>query len=141
MARNNQTLTQDEHSPKALHAVRTPSKLGPLPPTPAKHKRFSVPLFHHGNHGEKLDTKPSTNNEKTDTKDRRTSSATTAASTSVPTRPTMGQINRQNSVQTRYMTMLLHLDEIPRLHNILAAFFTVSRLVSTAHLSPILTPP
>ncbi|CZR60542.1 uncharacterized protein PAC_10438 [Phialocephala subalpina] len=32
--------------------------------------------------------------------------------------------NRQNSVQTRYMSMLLSLDTIPRLHNILASFFT-----------------
>ncbi|KUJ15806.1 uncharacterized protein LY89DRAFT_558395, partial [Mollisia scopiformis] len=32
--------------------------------------------------------------------------------------------NRQNSVQTRYMSMLLGLDTIPRLHNILASFFT-----------------
>ncbi|TVY56181.1 hypothetical protein LSUE1_G009381, partial [Lachnellula suecica] len=32
--------------------------------------------------------------------------------------------NRQNSVQTRYMTMLLALDTIPRLHNIAASFFT-----------------
>ncbi|KAF8865153.1 hypothetical protein BDZ45DRAFT_669046 [Acephala macrosclerotiorum] len=31
---------------------------------------------------------------------------------------------RQNSVQTRYMSMLLSLDTIPRLHNILASFFT-----------------
>jgi hypothetical protein len=32
--------------------------------------------------------------------------------------------NRQNSVQTRYITMLLGLDTIPRLHNILSSFFT-----------------
>lgn len=31
---------------------------------------------------------------------------------------------RTPSVQTRYMEMLLQIDEIPRLHNILAAFFT-----------------
>ena len=35
-----------------------------------------------------------------------------------------GQLNRQNSVQTRYMNMLLSLDTIPRFHNILASFFT-----------------
>ncbi|KAG4440533.1 hypothetical protein IFR05_004003 [Cadophora sp. M221] len=35
-----------------------------------------------------------------------------------------GGLNRQNSVQTRYMNMLLAMDTIPRLHNILAAFFT-----------------
>ncbi|TVY31537.1 hypothetical protein LSUB1_G008749, partial [Lachnellula subtilissima] len=35
-----------------------------------------------------------------------------------------GLPNRQNSVQTRYMAMLLALDTIPRLHNILASFFT-----------------
>ncbi|KAI9048424.1 hypothetical protein LZ554_007260 [Drepanopeziza brunnea f. sp. 'monogermtubi'] len=40
-----------------------------------------------------------------------------------PTRPN-AILNRQNSAQTRYMTMLLALDTIPRLHNILAAFFT-----------------
>lgn len=39
--------------------------------------------------------------------------------------------NRQNSVQTRYMTMLLALDTIPRLHNILASFFTVRTLHQT----------
>ncbi|TVY86868.1 hypothetical protein LAWI1_G007630, partial [Lachnellula willkommii] len=38
-------------------------------------------------------------------------------------RPELGP-NRQNSVQTRYMSMLLALDTIPRLHNILASFFT-----------------
>jgi len=32
--------------------------------------------------------------------------------------------NRQNSIQTRYMDMLLALDTIPRLHTILASFFT-----------------
>ena len=31
---------------------------------------------------------------------------------------------RQNSVQTRYMDMLLNLDTIPRMHNIYAAFFS-----------------
>ncbi|CAL3967660.1 hypothetical protein PZA11_003907 [Diplocarpon coronariae] len=33
-------------------------------------------------------------------------------------------LNRQNSSQTHYVNMLLALDTIPRLHNILAAFFT-----------------
>lgn len=33
-------------------------------------------------------------------------------------------LNRTNSVQTRYMNMLLGLDTIPRFHNILASFFT-----------------
>ena len=33
-------------------------------------------------------------------------------------------ITRQPSVQTRYMNLLLSLDEIPRLHNIFASFFT-----------------
>ncbi|KAH8756143.1 hypothetical protein BGZ57DRAFT_909417 [Hyaloscypha finlandica] len=41
-----------------------------------------------------------------------------------PTPPRPGAPNRQNSVQTRYMDMLLALDTIPRLHNILASFFT-----------------
>ncbi|KAN0108565.1 hypothetical protein V8E51_008307 [Hyaloscypha variabilis] len=45
-----------------------------------------------------------------------------SSSTSAPPRP--GPLNRQNSVQTRYMEMLLALDTIPRLHNILASFFT-----------------
>ncbi|KAI9756109.1 MAG: hypothetical protein M4579_003996 [Chaenotheca gracillima] len=31
---------------------------------------------------------------------------------------------RRPSVQTRYMDMLLHMDQIPRFHNILASFFT-----------------
>jgi hypothetical protein len=44
-----------------------------------------------------------------------------------------GLIERQNSVQTRYMDMLLALDAIPRLHNILAAFFTY--VLSTAMVS------
>lgn len=38
-----------------------------------------------------------------------------------PARPYLARVP---SVQTRYMEMLLHLDEIPRLHNILAALFT-----------------
>lgn len=37
-------------------------------------------------------------------------------------RPTAG-LRRQNTLQTRYMEMLLSLDTIPRLHNILASFF------------------
>ena len=39
----------------------------------------------------------------------------------VPPRP---YLTRVPSVQTRYMEMLLHLDQIPRLHNILASVFT-----------------
>jgi hypothetical protein len=39
-----------------------------------------------------------------------------------PLRPQL--LTRTPSVQTRYVSMLLHLDDIPRLHNILAAFFT-----------------
>ncbi|KAG9245165.1 hypothetical protein BJ878DRAFT_419812 [Calycina marina] len=38
--------------------------------------------------------------------------------------PPPGFPNRMNSVQTRYMNMLLNLDTIPRLHNIMAAFFS-----------------
>lgn len=34
------------------------------------------------------------------------------------------QLTRVPSVQTRYMEMLLHLDEIPRVFNILASLFT-----------------
>lgn len=41
----------------------------------------------------------------------------------IPPRPTI-PLNRQNSVQTRYMSMLLALDTIPRVHNILISFFT-----------------
>lgn len=37
-------------------------------------------------------------------------------------RPTAG-LQRVNTLQTRYMEMLLSLDKIPRLHNILASFF------------------
>ncbi|KAI3391724.1 hypothetical protein diail_6865 [Diaporthe ilicicola] len=37
-------------------------------------------------------------------------------------RPTAG-LQRANTLQTRYMEMLLSLDKIPRLHNILASFF------------------
>ena len=33
-------------------------------------------------------------------------------------------LTRMPSIQTRYMGMLLHLDAIPRLHNLLAAIFT-----------------
>lgn len=39
----------------------------------------------------------------------------------VPSRP---YLTRVPSVQTRYMEMLLHLDQIPRVHNILASLFT-----------------
>src|SRR5271156_1206544 len=44
------------------------------------------------------------------------------AAASLPQRPQV--LTRVPSVQTRYMGMLLHLDQIPRLHNILAAVFT-----------------
>ena len=54
---------------------------------------------------------------------RKAPSSTAGSSTSqMPHRPT--PLARTPSVRTRYMEMLLHLDEIPRLHNILAAFFT-----------------
>ena len=43
------------------------------------------------------------------------------ANSEVPPRP---YLTRVPSVQTRYMEMLLHLDQIPRLHNILASLFT-----------------
>lgn len=42
--------------------------------------------------------------------------------TNVPQRPQY--LARVPSVQTRYMEMLLHLDKIPRLHNIMASVFT-----------------
>jgi len=51
-----------------------------------------------------------------------TSSTSTAATSHTPNRP--NPLRRQTSVKTRYMTMLLDLDTIPRLHNILASFFT-----------------
>ncbi|RDW91293.1 hypothetical protein BP5796_02458 [Coleophoma crateriformis] len=38
--------------------------------------------------------------------------------------PRPGLPQRQNSVRTRYIDMLLNLDDIPRLHNILASAFT-----------------
>lgn len=151
------TLPTTEPS-SSINPLKSRTKTAPLPPTPTKHKRFSFPTFHNKeNDPESIDVPtrskttskdhyPSaTQNEKpsptkNNVKDRRTSSASTAVPTTfgatlgigagVPKRPTMGQINRQNSVQTRYMTMLLHLDEIPRLHNILGSFFTV-RLFSS----------
>lgn len=46
--------------------------------------------------------------------------ASVRSTTTVP-RP---EIRRANTVQTRYMEMLLSLDTIPRLHNIYASFFT-----------------
>lgn len=54
--------------------------------------------------------------------DQQTEPPSTRPSNSSKHRP--GNLNRQNSVQTRYMDMLLSLDTIPRLHNILASFFT-----------------
>lgn len=50
----------------------------------------------------------------------RTSSSTASTSKNRPAPP----LRRQTSIKTRYMTMLLDLDTIPRLHNILASFFT-----------------
>jgi hypothetical protein len=41
-----------------------------------------------------------------------------------PTRPGKHALTRTPSVQTRYMNMLLAVDQIPRLHNIFASFFT-----------------
>jgi hypothetical protein len=35
-----------------------------------------------------------------------------------------GGLSRQNSAQTQYMSMLLAVDTVPRLHNILSSFFT-----------------
>ncbi|KAL3424407.1 hypothetical protein PVAG01_03688 [Phlyctema vagabunda] len=63
-----------------------------------------IPKFHHSRHDDELTPPPS------------------SRPSHDPPRPGLPQ--RQNSVQTRYMTMLLNLDDIPRLHNILAAFFT-----------------
>ncbi|KAF7898234.1 hypothetical protein EAF00_004680 [Botryotinia globosa] len=49
------------------------------------------------------------------------SSTVTGCSTLKSARP--AGLNRQNSVQTRYMNMLLSLDTIPRMHNIYISFF------------------
>lgn len=70
-------------------------------PAPTKHRISIHNPFHHSQ-------SPST--------------ATANTSNASPPRPSMP--NRQNSIQTRYMTMLLDLDTIPRLHNIYASFFT-----------------
>jgi hypothetical protein len=51
-----------------------------------------------------------------------TSSTALGPTTNVPRRPQY--LTRVPSVQTRYMEMLLHLDKIPRLHNIMASAFT-----------------
>lgn len=145
MAKNTLPTTEPSSS---ISPLKSRTKTAPLPATPTTSKRFSFPSFRHKEHNETIDVParskttgkdhhPSaTQNDKFEKKDRRTSSASTAVPTTagaalgmgagVPKRPTMGQMNRQNSVQTRYMTMLLHLDEIPRLHNILASFFTVN---------------
>ncbi|KAK6599460.1 hypothetical protein H4I96_04207 [Botrytis cinerea] len=50
------------------------------------------------------------------------SSIVTGSSTLKPARP--DGLDRQNSVQTRYMNMLLSLDTIPRMHNIYISFFS-----------------
>lgn len=50
------------------------------------------------------------------------SSTVTGSSTLKSARPV--GLNRQNSVQTRYMNMLLSLDTIPRMHNIYISFFS-----------------
>ena len=135
--------------------LKSRTKTASLPPTPTKNKRFSFPTFHRKqDNGEEIDVPARSQTTRKDhhplaadnetststfAKGRRTSSASTAVpgaaaksanaalevGAGVAKRPTMGQMNRQNSVQTRYMAMLLHLDEIPRLHNILASFFTV----------------
>lgn len=39
-------------------------------------------------------------------------------------RPTKPSLTRTTTAQTRYMEMLLGLDTIPRIHNLLASFFT-----------------
>lgn len=139
------TLPTTSPTTSSINPFESRTKTAPLPPTPTKNKHFSFPTLHHKEHAKNVDVRSratttnhgkstSNHNEKASPKDRGTSSASTAVPTTagaalgagVPKRPTMGQMNRQNSVQTRYMTMLLHLDEIPRLHNILASFFTVS---------------
>ncbi|KAF7954240.1 hypothetical protein EAE96_005369 [Botrytis aclada] len=50
------------------------------------------------------------------------SSTVTGSSTLKSARP--DGLNRQNSVQTKYMNMLLSLDTIPRMHNIYISFFS-----------------
>lgn len=51
-------------------------------------------------------------------------SKTSSSTASTTMKRPGGALRRQTSVKTRYMTMLLDLDTIPRLHNILASFFT-----------------
>jgi len=96
MARSN-TMPLDE--PKRYNSkAEKPSRSATTQiPPPAKDK-FPIP-FHHS-----------------------APTSSTTPSQASPPRPTA--MNRQNSVQTRYMNMLLDLDTIPRLHNILASFFT-----------------
>jgi hypothetical protein len=42
-------------------------------------------------------------------------------------------LSRTSTQQSQFMKMLLGQHEIPRIHNILAAFFTVSRLYTITH--------
>src|SRR4051812_38055592 len=76
--------------------IETPKHHHHLPSFPRPHVPHHIPFIHH---------------EKTSTEEVE------------PQRPAAG-LNRQASVHTRYMNMLLAQDTIPRFHTILAAFFT-----------------
>ncbi|KAI9730633.1 MAG: hypothetical protein M1818_008115 [Claussenomyces sp. TS43310] len=96
-------------SPTQERGKSTVAAAGALqtPETPRKGegtKTFGI--FHHGK-GEGAATKAA--------------SAAGSTAPSVTMRP--GAPERMNSVQTRYMNMLLALDTIPRLHNLYASFF------------------
>lgn len=98
---------------------------------PSKPKSSRPPTVRHGS-SRFIEAMPQRSNSSRTLKSNRTPSVRTnntvnnahsANTTTMPSQRPINGMRRQNTLQTRYMEMLLDLDKVPRLHNILAAFF------------------
>ena len=109
------TIKKVSRSGTTTHTTPHPKYTSRPPPTHSNPKRHSI--FHRKDEESSL---PTSSVSSSPVIPQRTS--TSKSSATMKSRPGVPQ--RQNSVQTRYMDMLLAMDTIPRFHNILASFFT-----------------
>lgn len=121
----NEKQQQPEPSNKSNHHILHPH----LPHIPHPHlhrhdeKSTSIQDSSPANQKSTKTKPPSTHANFAQTQPKTSTSSSHSFDATMPNRP--GPLRRQTSVKTRYMTMLLDLDTIPRLHNILASFSTL----------------
>jgi len=116
MARSN-TLPSHSTSPYKSSSI---TRSNTTKAEPKHHTHLPHPHLPHIHHKDR--TSEDTYHESS-SNPKRSTSLKHSSSTATKSRPA-GGLTRQSSVHTRYMTMLLAQDTIPRFHTILAAFFT-----------------